>query len=63
MKFRGNFIEILCAFSLLGSAFGAYVSDLKSGTDCKALLAQKTDERAKNPDLVREILVFSSDLV
>lgn len=40
----------LCLVSKLSLA--AEVSDLNPKTDCKALLAQKADERAKNPDLV-----------
>lgn len=46
-------ITILYVCLLTKSSYAAYVSDLNPNTDCKALLAQKAEERAKNPDLVR----------
>lgn len=48
-----NFVGFLCIFLLSKSCEAAYVSDLNPNTDCKALLAQKTEERTKNPTLVR----------
>lgn len=46
-------IGILYVCLLAEISLAAWVSDLSPSTDCKALLAQKADERAKNPDLVR----------
>lgn len=47
------FIGFLCTILLSKSSQAASVSDLNPKTDCKALLAQKTEERVKNPTLVR----------
>lgn len=54
MQYTAKFFGVFCVFLLLEITFGAYVSDLTPSTDCKALLAQKADERVKNPDLVRK---------
>ncbi|XP_031632070.1 probable phospholipid hydroperoxide glutathione peroxidase [Contarinia nasturtii] len=52
---------LLCACVLAKASLGAYVSDLKSNTDCKALLGQKADERVKNPDLANQITTSNMD--
>lgn len=51
-----SLVGIFCGCLLLQLSLAAYVNDLSPNTDCKALLAQKVNERAKNLDLVRNIV-------
>ncbi|XP_055305953.1 uncharacterized protein LOC129570393 [Sitodiplosis mosellana] len=48
-------ISILYVCLLTKTSFAAWVSDLDPSIDCKALLAQKTEERSKNADLENKI--------
>lgn len=54
------FLSALCILSLSRSTKATYVSDLKPDTDCPAIMAQKAEERAQNPALVKTFNRFGS---